>query len=79
VEGKISGADPVPFLPRGSGMGKKSVSGSGMNNPNHISESLETFFWVSKLKFFDADPQNWVKCASENHKQCRQAYQVSGK
>jgi hypothetical protein len=36
--------DPVPFWPRdpGSGMGKK--SGSGMNNPNHISESLETFF-----------------------------------
>jgi hypothetical protein len=35
-------------------MGKK--SGSGMNNPNHISESLETFFLVNKLKFFDADP-----------------------
>ncbi len=36
--------DPVPFLPLdpGSGMGKKSGSGSGMNNPDHISESLET-------------------------------------
>jgi hypothetical protein len=32
-------------------MGKKSGSGSGMNNPDHISESLETIF-----KFFDADP-----------------------
>jgi hypothetical protein len=26
----------------GSGMGKKSGSGSGMNNQDHISESLET-------------------------------------
>jgi hypothetical protein len=25
-------------------MGKKSGSGSGMNNPDHISESLETIF-----------------------------------
>ncbi len=24
--------------------------------PDHISESLETFFWVKILKFFDADP-----------------------
>jgi hypothetical protein len=37
-------------------MGKKSGSGSGMNNPGHISESLETLFWVKILKFFDADP-----------------------
>jgi hypothetical protein len=37
-------------------MGKKSGSGSGMNNPDHISESLETMFWVKILKFFDADP-----------------------
>jgi hypothetical protein len=35
-------------------MGKKSES--GMNNPHHISESLETIFWVIILKFFDADP-----------------------
>jgi hypothetical protein len=35
-------------------MGKK--SGSGMNNPDHFSESLETIFWVKILKFFDADP-----------------------
>jgi hypothetical protein len=41
-------------------MGKKSRSGSGMNMPDHISESLETIFWVKILKFFDedADPGN---------------------
>jgi hypothetical protein len=37
-------------------MGKKSGSGSGMNNPDHISESLETIFCVKILKFFEADP-----------------------
>jgi hypothetical protein len=37
-------------------MGKKSGSGSGMNNPYHISESLETIFWVKIGRFFDADP-----------------------
>ncbi len=26
-----------------------------MNNPDHISESLETSFWVNILKLFDAD------------------------
>ncbi len=26
-----------------------------MNNPDHISENLETIFWVKILKFFDAD------------------------
>jgi hypothetical protein len=41
-------------------MGKKSGSGSGMNNPDHFSESLETIFWVKILKFFDADP-GWRK------------------
>jgi hypothetical protein len=34
----------------------KSGSGSEMNNADHISESLETIFWVIILKFFDADP-----------------------
>jgi hypothetical protein len=50
--------DPVPFwsLDPGSGMGKQSGSGSGMNNPDHLSESLETIFWIKILKFFDADP-----------------------
>jgi hypothetical protein len=36
-------------------MGKKSRSGSGKSIPDHISESLETLFWVKKLKFSDAD------------------------
>ncbi len=34
-------------------MGKK--SGSEMNIPDYISESLETTFWVKILKFVDAD------------------------
>jgi hypothetical protein len=34
-----------------------------MNNPNNISESLETIFWVQILKFFDADPE-WKKFRS---------------
>jgi hypothetical protein len=32
-----------------------------MNNPEHISESLETIFWVKILKFFDADPGSGVR------------------
>jgi hypothetical protein len=39
-------------------MGKK--SGSGMNNPDHISESLKTIFWVKILQFF-ADPGSWME------------------
>jgi hypothetical protein len=47
-------------LDPGSGMGKNSGSGSGMNNPDHIFESLETFYFLGKntyqvLIFFDAD------------------------
>jgi hypothetical protein len=34
-----------------------------MNNPNHISESLETFFGVKILKVFDEDP-GWKKFGS---------------
>jgi hypothetical protein len=34
-----------------------------MNNPDHISESLETEFWIKILKFFDADP-GWKKFGS---------------
>jgi hypothetical protein len=51
------------FLTPGSGMGKKSGSESGMNNPDHISKSLETIFWVKIPKFFDADP-GWKKFGS---------------
>ncbi len=49
-----SGAFLTPVL--GSGMGKKSRSGSAMFIPDHIIESLETIFWVKILKFFDANP-----------------------
>jgi hypothetical protein len=48
-------ADPGSgaFLTLGSGIDIKSGSGSGMNNPDHISESLETIFGVIMLIFFD--------------------------
>jgi hypothetical protein len=55
-------ADPGPgsgaFLTPGSEMAKnqKPDPGSGMNIPDHISESLETIFGLEMLKFFDADP-----------------------
>ncbi len=42
-------------------MGKKSGSGSGMNNPDHISESLEPFFGLKYMKFFDADPGSGIE------------------
>jgi hypothetical protein len=40
-------------------MGKKK-SGSGTNTRGHISDRLETIFWVKILRFFDADP-GWKK------------------
>jgi hypothetical protein len=43
-------------------MVNKSGSGTGMNNPDHISQSLETIFWVRILKFFDVDPR-WKNSA----------------
>jgi hypothetical protein len=49
--------DPVPSWPPDPG------SRSRMNNPDHISESLETIFWVKILNFFDADP-GWKKFES---------------
>jgi hypothetical protein len=39
--GSVADPGSSTFLTPGSGMGKKSGSGSGMNNPDHISESLE--------------------------------------
>jgi hypothetical protein len=48
-------------------MGRKSASGSGMDNPDHIFWSLETIFLVKIykiLKFFDADP-GWRQFGSE--------------
>jgi hypothetical protein len=45
-------------------MGKKSGTVSGMNNPDHLFESLEmTFLGFKILKFFDADP-GWKKFGS---------------
>jgi hypothetical protein len=32
-----------------------------MNNQDHISESLETIFWVTILQFFSADPESGMK------------------
>jgi hypothetical protein len=67
-------ADPDP----GSGMGKQSGSRSGMRNPDHISESLTTKFWVNFkiLKFFYADPPGWKKFGSgirDKHLTCHPA------
>jgi hypothetical protein len=45
MNGCWSFKDPDP----GSGMSKKSRSGSGMNIPDHISERLETIFWGLKI------------------------------
>jgi hypothetical protein len=42
-------------------MGKKSGSRSRMNNPDHISESLETIFGVKILKFFYANPGSEIE------------------
>jgi hypothetical protein len=52
----------------GSGMGKKSGSGSGMNNPDHISESLETISLGLKIPYLNSlmrirDP-GWKKFGS---------------
>jgi hypothetical protein len=41
-------------------MGKKSGSGSGMNNPDHISESLETIFGLKYLNSLMGSP-GWKK------------------
>jgi hypothetical protein len=48
-------------LDPGSGMGKKTKSGSGMNIPDHISESLETIFWVKNtlMRIRIRDPESF--------------------
>jgi hypothetical protein len=38
-----------------------------MNYPDHISESLETVFWVKILKFFDADHGSGMEKISIPH------------
>jgi hypothetical protein len=51
--------DPVPFLLWDPGWVKNQdpdpTSGSGVNILDHISGSLETIFWVTLIKFFNAD------------------------
>jgi hypothetical protein len=49
-------ADPGPGSDAFFDPCKKSGSESGMNNPDHISDSLETIIWFKILKFFNADP-----------------------
>jgi hypothetical protein len=41
-------------------MGKKSKSGSGLNIPDHNSESLVTVFGLKLLTFFDVDPGSGI-------------------
>jgi hypothetical protein len=36
-----------------------------MSNPDYISESFETIFWVKIRKFFDADPGSGIKIPDE--------------
>jgi hypothetical protein len=43
------------------GVGKKSGSGSGMNNPDHISESLETIGLKYVPNFLEADPGSRIE------------------
>jgi hypothetical protein len=50
-------------LTPGSEMGKNQDPDPGWTNPDHISESIETIFWVKILKFFDAGPV-WKKFRS---------------
>jgi hypothetical protein len=39
-------------------------SGSGMNNPDYISESLETIFWFKILKLMRIQDPGWEKFGS---------------
>jgi hypothetical protein len=45
---------------RDPGWVKRQDPGSGINNPDHISLSLETIFLLKTLKFFDADPDDLI-------------------
>jgi hypothetical protein len=55
----------LPFWPMDPGwvknQGPDLGSESGMNNPDHICESIETIFWVKILKLFDADPRSGME------------------
>jgi hypothetical protein len=49
VKNNVADPESGAFLTPGSGMGKKSGSGSGMKNPDHISAILETVFGLKYL------------------------------
>ncbi len=67
---RIQIRNPVPFWPLDpkAWMGKNQISGSGMNIPDHISESLETNFWVKILEFFMRirDPESFRQWIRQN-------------
>jgi hypothetical protein len=59
--------DPVPFRPLDPGWIKNQDPESWINNPDHISESLETIFWVKILKFFDAETGSGINFSDPQH------------
>jgi hypothetical protein len=68
LETSVADPDPVPFwlLDPGSGMGEISGSRSGMNNPDHIFEVLETIFWVKIGTYLNSfmrirDPESGIR------------------
>jgi hypothetical protein len=65
-ENQCCGSGSGAFLTPKSGMGKKSGSGSGINNPDHISDCLKNNFLVNipyLPVLFDVDP-GWKKIVS---------------
>jgi hypothetical protein len=58
ISNSVADTDQVPFglLDPRSGMGKKIEIRIRDEQPDHISEFLETLFWVKILKFFYTDP-----------------------
>jgi hypothetical protein len=55
----------VEDMDPGSGAFLTPGSGSGMHNPDHISESLETIIWIKILKFFGTDPGSGMEKKSD--------------
>jgi hypothetical protein len=49
VKISVADPDPGPFGPLDPGSGTRKKSGSGMNNPDHISESLEKIVCVKMI------------------------------
>jgi hypothetical protein len=55
-------------------MGKKSGSGSGMNNPDHISEILKTIFLNSLMLIRDP---GWKKSDPDHRENFKAFFQIS--